>query len=321
MHRYRRVVRLNSKGQKGSTFRRGRKARGMRKRRTATFLVAAACLASTLSMTPAAGAEPTAPERLIVFSYLLPSTPGDIYVVRPDGSDLLNLTDSPWHDTMPAWSPDGSKIAFISNRDGTDPAIGKWDVFVMDADGTDARNITQTDDADERVPTWSADATALLFERGSSIYARELASGEERKIGGGGNPAPSPDGRLIAFDTGFGDGAENALLLMRTDGSRVRNFRSDDWDDRDPDWSPASTHIAWSRDDSLAIARLGRRGVRTIEPAKDGVRFEYPTWSPSGRRLAVVHEGQIYLVRRRDGQLRQVTSMAGGGFVGYPDWR
>lgn len=293
----------------------------MRKRRATTFLVAVVCFASSVTMAPPVGAEPTAPERLIVFSYVLPSTPGDIYIVRPDGSELENLTDSPWHDTMPAWSPDGSKIAFISNRDGTDPATGQWDVFVINSDGTDARNITRTDDAYERVPVWSADGKSLYFERESVLIKRELASGKERELARGGNPAPSPDGRLIAFDSGLGEAAENALLLMRTDGSRVRNFRSDDWDDRHPDWSPASTHIAWSRDDSLAIAKLGRRGVRTIEPPDDGSGFEDPTWSPSGRRLAVVHKGQLYTVRRKDGELRQVTSMVGEGFVGYLDWR
>lgn len=293
----------------------------MRKQRAAAFLVAVVCLASTVTMAPPVGAEPTVPERLILFSYVLPSTPGDIYIVRPDGSELENLTDSPWHDTMPAWSPDGSKIAFISNRDGTDPATGQWDVFVMNADGTDARNVTRTDDAGETTPAWSADGKTLCFGRGSAIYSRELRSGGQRRLARGGNPAPSPDGRLVALDTGIGGGSEDALGLMRADGSRFRYFRSDDWDDRHPDWSPASTHIAWSRDDSLTIAKLGRRGVHTIEPPDDGSGFEHPTWSPSGRRLAVVHEGQVYTVRRKDGQLRQVTSMAGEGFVAYLDWR
>ena len=292
----------------------------MRKRRLAPFLLGVACLTLTLNMAPPAAAEPTAPERLIVFSYVLPSAPGDIYVVRPDGSELENLTDSPWHDTMPAWSPDGSKIVFTSNRDGTDPAIGQWDVFIMDADGSGVRNVTQTDDVNERVPAWSADGETLLFQRGPAIYARALASGKEQRLRRGSNPDASPDGLHVVFDTGNGEGGEDALLLMRADGTSARTFRALDFDDKYPEWSPEGTHIAFSRDDDLAIARFGGRGLKRIE-TDDPSSFEHPTWSPSGRRLAVVHEGQVYIVCRKDGELRQVTSMVGEGFVGYLDWR
>lgn len=54
----------------------------------------------------------------------------DLYLVRPDGTDLRQLTDTPYSEITPTWSPDGTRIAFASNRDGN------FEIYVMDADGT-----------------------------------------------------------------------------------------------------------------------------------------------------------------------------------------
>ena len=62
---------------------------------------------------------------------------GDIYVVNADGSGLTNLTESQGWNSSPSWSPDGSRIAFMSDRDEN------WEIYVMNADGSDPARLTK----------------------------------------------------------------------------------------------------------------------------------------------------------------------------------
>lgn len=71
----------------------------------------------------------------------------DIHAMRPDGSDVRRLTDSPGLDEGPVWSPDGTKIAFSSARDG------QQEIYVMNADGSDQRRLTSNPSRDES-PDW-----------------------------------------------------------------------------------------------------------------------------------------------------------------------
>ncbi len=86
---------------------------------------------------------------------------GDFEVVSmaEDGSDLRRLTDAEGSSYMPAWSPDGTSIAFATNRDGD------LEVYVMNADGTDQRNLTRNPGLEDGWlgPSWSPDASAILY--------------------------------------------------------------------------------------------------------------------------------------------------------------
>jgi Tol biopolymer transport system component len=74
----------------------------------------------------------------------------DIYLVNPDGTDLLQLTNHPASDSEPAWSPDGSTLVYSSNRDGN------WELYSIMADGTGLTRLTETP-GDEHEPVWRPD--------------------------------------------------------------------------------------------------------------------------------------------------------------------
>jgi hypothetical protein len=81
----------------------------------------------------------------------------EIYVMNPDGSGQTRLTDNPADDGAPAWSPDGTKIAFTSNRDA-----GNFEIYMMNADGSSQTNLTNDPGFDDE-PAWSPDGTKIVF--------------------------------------------------------------------------------------------------------------------------------------------------------------
>lgn len=96
----------------------------------------------------------------IVFSRLVSGVLGagntELFVMNADGSGVAQLTHSPYGDIEPAWSPDGSRVAFQSNRDGT------FEIYVIGADGTGETRLT-FNPARDSYPSWTADG-GILFE-------------------------------------------------------------------------------------------------------------------------------------------------------------
>jgi len=175
----------------------------------------------------------------------------DIYVAGIDGSNLRRLTSTDGVDDQPAWSPNGTRIAFRSFRSG------HGDIWVMGANWTGQTNLTNDylpATSDEHYPAWS------------------------------------PDGSRIAYGSDIDSYPRAKLWTMRPDGTdkqRVLPAGAVDATDTDPAWSPDGKQLAFRRatnsDWEIAIVTLSTRAVTQIR--MDGLQ-SYPSWSPDGQLIA-----------------------------------
>jgi Tol biopolymer transport system component len=164
-----------------------------------------------------------------------------IWVVRSDGSGLREVVSGRTV-RAPAWSPDGTRIAFFGNLDED-----SWDLYTVRADGTDLDRLTSAN-AYDRNPSWSPDGRTIVFVRGDNTTDRDVAEIhlldlETRTVSAAltdnevqdGNPVFSPDGSLIAFYRDSGPGYH--IWLMNRDGSDERDVMADrDGSNLDPIW-------------------------------------------------------------------------------------
>ncbi len=186
------------------------------------------------------------------------SRDGDIWVMDADGSNPRNLTNYEaaewWMDEGPAWSPDGQHIAFSSNRAGRISAQAPaTDIWVMDADGSDPRNLTDSATNDV-CPAWSPDGQYVAFQSdrdgNCEIYVMEADGSDPRNLtnheGNDFLPAWSPDGSTIAFDSDRD--ANREIYLMGAGGSNLRRLTDREGMDGLPTWSPDGRYIAFQSD-------------------------------------------------------------------------
>ena len=209
-----------------------------------------------------------------------------IHIATLDGSLSMALTSENTN-AAPAISPDGTMIAFSSNRLDDD-----FEVFVMDIDGSNVTRITDSPGIDGH-PAWSPDGTRLAFrsERNgnSDIFVVDLASGALTQITDDPEldaaPDWSPDGTRIAFQ-GVVDGFRQ-LFIIGADGSGLRRLTESQANDTRPTWSPDGAFIAFEsnrggNNDLFAISVATGAITRLTDSAASD---EAPDWSPDGSEV------------------------------------
>ena len=248
----------------------------------------------------------------------------EIFSMRADGSAPTNLTNNPAGDYSPAWSPDGSKIAFMSTRDGS------FEIYVMNADGSNVTRLTNNTAIDD-FPSWSHSGTKLCFysDRDSGNYEiytmNSDGSGQTRRTN---NPAQdlypkwSPDGKYIAFvstrDTSYD------IHTMLADGTNVVNVTSNPASDLFPSWSPDSSKIAFTsnRDGSYEIYTVSAFGGNQTRITSNAASETNPSWSPDGKKISFVSDragdNDIFSVDADGGPETNLTQ--NGSSDSLPSW-
>ena len=162
-----------------------------------------------------------------------------------EGKNANRLTENDWDDFHPTWSPDGTQIAFYSERDGY------ADIYVIGSDGTDERQLTDTR-SNDKDPAWSPDGTQIAFvsrrDGDYEVYMMQSDGSDQRPLTDNDtdewSPAWSPNGTQLAFASDRH--GERHLYVIGADGSDLRRLTeaSLPWSD-DPAWSPDGTQIAF----------------------------------------------------------------------------
>jgi Tol biopolymer transport system component/imidazolonepropionase-like amidohydrolase len=272
--------------------------------------------------------------RRVVFDLL-----GDIYAMPIAGSGASaaeRLTSGPAFDMQPRFSPDGSRIAFSSDRDGL------WNIWVVDADGKNAKQVSKERRWFVNSPTWGPDG-AYIFARRHFVKERSLGAGEiwmyhangsdglqvtERNgfQKDAGEPAISPDGRHLYYSKDVTPGQTfeynkdpNGLIyaIIQRDltTGRERRIVSVQGGSVTPRPSPDGKSLAYVR----RVRLQSRLYVRDLESGRDRPVFDhldkdlqeawaihglYPqyAWTPDGKSLVIWGEGRIWRADVAGGQ-------------------
>jgi TolB protein len=256
----------------------------------------------------------------------------EIYSINPDGTDQQRLAISTLNDRDPAWSPDGTKIAFAR----VEPETEFGDIFVANADGSGtAQNLTNDPAALNREPVWSPGGDAIAYQgigtNGGDIYRMNAdGSGTVNLTNSDSffesDPAWSPDGSRIAYTVNSGYGVD--VYVMNADGTEPTNLTSDDDSrNRDPAWSPKGDKIAFTSDrnagdDEIYVMNRDGSGADRLTTIK--AEDSAPAWSPDGTKI--VFQGHraglpfaLYTMDATDGGHQTELAIAGGGV--HPDWQ
>jgi Tol biopolymer transport system component len=220
----------------------------------------------------------------------------------------VEATESPFFQVEPAWSADGSRIAFVSGR------TGSADIYVMSADGSGTTRLTTTTQNDSH-PTWDPSGDRIAFARDGDVYLVDAAGGDPERISDvlveESDPSWSPDGEWIAYVRRTPGTAIQNVWVMRPDGSERRALTRQDGRTFTPAWSPDSARIVFATNAEsdevyeLFTVGLDGKGLSRVAPTA-GDNFE-PSWSPDGTKIAYQEEGAIFTVELGGGDVEKLT--------------
>jgi TolB protein len=271
----------------------------------------------------------------------------DIWVMNDDGTNPVQLTNDRGDDVFPAWSPDGTRIAFSHSLVPGDPTSNE--IFVMNADGTGQTRLTFNDSRDAK-PNWSPDGTKIAFIHvdlqgdppvpNREIYVMDSNGDNQINLTNDPafdiDPAWSPDGKRIAFASDRSSAL--AVYTMQPNGKNLRKLTDDSLNAFAPAWSPGGDKLAFAdegcatcEESDLFVMKADGTGVTQLVDTTPENEVD-PTWSPDGTRIAfarslltsnekhfVSNSAEIYVVGTDGKGLTNLTKSPGSDDV-HPNW-
>ncbi len=258
-------------------------------------------------------------------------TQTDVYTVKPNGSGLRALTNTPDENEFgPAWNATGTRIAFWR----TPAPFGPGSIWTMDGSGGSQQRLTTGIDA--RDPVWDPTGTRIAFTlvdaTGFHIWTMRAADGGDLQPITSGptqdfEPAWSPDGTRIAFTRGVEQGDPGDICVIELGTGVVRILATSADYDHQVAWSPDGGTLVFERDFpnqfSIFTVRADGSGLTRLTT---GAFFDVgPTFSPDGRFIAFGSDragtflDDLWSITTDGRKLRRI--LAGPYSEAFPDWQ
>jgi Tol biopolymer transport system component len=310
----------------------------MRRKAVAAVLgMAWALVGMVVSAAPARASFPGS-NGLIVWSRLFLTRDAELFVMNPDGSGEMPLTHNDRTDFDPAWSADGTQIAYASST------ADDVDIWVSNADGTHSRNVSNDPGVADTGPAWAPDGSVIAFAKLDpftglgNIWVMSPSGANQTQLtfdtdATNSQPSWSWDGKLIVF-TSNRDGNQELYTIVPDGTGLTRLTFTPDMQEENPNWSPDTELIAfdachWSTypcpgSPNYDIATIRKDGTGRHKLTNDPSIDANPAWSPDQTQIVFrsdrTGETQLWKMNADGSGLTQLTFDSFEGGVD-PDWQ
>jgi hypothetical protein len=249
----------------------------------------------------------------------------DIWRIKGDGTDPINLTRNPAVDDYPAYSPDGRKIAFASNRDGN------FEIYVMNADGSGVTRLTNSP-GDDTQPAWSPDGTKIAFtstrgEQPGDIFVMNADGTNQVNItqwpGKDSDPSWGSNGKIVFTSRRSGT---SQIYVVNPDGTSLTGPLTSAGENTLPRWNPIANRIVFvsNRDGNQEIYIMGSGGQDQTRLTNNTAEDWDPAFAPDGSRIVfssnriASNNLELYIMYANGSDQERLTVQAGRDV--HPSW-